>query len=366
MKILILNWRDPKNPKAGGAERVTEEYAKAWIEQGWEVSWLAGGFKDAKHEEIISKIKIIRYGNPISIYLFAPFIFLFKFYGKVNVIVDEIHGVTFLSPLWGFGTKKIAFIHEVAKEIWDEMYPFPLNIVGRFIERMSLFIYKGVPFITVSESTKRDLMSYGIVGKNIYKFSNGLNLKPLRVVPKKDKHLSLLYVSRLVKMKGIENAIKMFSLVNKKNPESNLFILGDGKPEYVSQLKRLTEKLHLEKKISFLGYVTEEEKIRYYQKSHFLIHTSIKEGFGLVILEANSQGTPAMVYNSAGLRDVVQDNRNGWIIEKNNNQKMAEKIISIFNDGPRYKVLAQSSITYARSFVWEKVTKRSIDLLMHL
>jgi len=66
--ILILNWRCPKNPLSGGAEKVTLEHAKAWVMNGFEVYWLSGGYKGSKKEEFIDGVHIYRYGSPIFIY----------------------------------------------------------------------------------------------------------------------------------------------------------------------------------------------------------------------------------------------------------------------------------------------------------
>ena len=58
MNILLLNWRDPKNPKAGGAEIVTLEHAKAWARGGFHVLWLASSFKNAPKDETLDGIDI--------------------------------------------------------------------------------------------------------------------------------------------------------------------------------------------------------------------------------------------------------------------------------------------------------------------
>ena len=94
MNILILNWRDVKNPKSGGAEIVTLEHAKYWVKKGHNVTWFTSSFKGAKREEILNGIKIVRYGNFITVYLFAPFYYLFS-KTKFDIIIDQIHGLPF-------------------------------------------------------------------------------------------------------------------------------------------------------------------------------------------------------------------------------------------------------------------------------
>ena len=63
MRFLMLNWRDPKNPLAGGAERVTLAYLVALVERGHEVFWFGNDFPGAAREEMFQGIKIVRGGG---------------------------------------------------------------------------------------------------------------------------------------------------------------------------------------------------------------------------------------------------------------------------------------------------------------
>lgn len=361
MKILILNWRDPKNPKSGGAEKVTLEYAKAWKQYGWEVIWLAGGFENSKRHELIDGISVFRYGNSYTIYLLAPYLYWTKFRDHADLIIDQIHGLPFFTPIWAPRVKKIAYIHEVAQDIWDEMFSFPLNTIGKFIEKNYFLFYKKIQFLTVSESTKKDLENFGVLPENITILPNGLSMKIINKPVQKNQQLTLLYVSRLVKMKGIENVLEIFSFVQKQIPDSKLLIVGDGEASYVAELKIKAKELGVFSHITFLGYI--DDLIELYQKSHFLLHTSVREGFGLVIMEANSQGTPVFVYNSPGLRDAVKNGVNGYIFEKSENKKIAEKIIDLYKNKAEYTRIAQTGIEYTRQFTWKTVTEKSISYI---
>ena len=64
MHILILNWRDIKNPSSGGAELLTHEMAKRWVEQNHQVTLFTSRFKKSKATEIVDGVKIVREGNP--------------------------------------------------------------------------------------------------------------------------------------------------------------------------------------------------------------------------------------------------------------------------------------------------------------
>lgn len=357
-KVLILNWRCPKNPLSGGAEKVTLEHAKAWVKEGMSVSWLAGGFKDSPQTEIIDGVEIHRFGTPISVYLLAPFLYWFKWSGSFDLVFDEIHGVPFLSPLWVWKSKRIAYIHEVAQEIWDEMLPFPINILGKLYEKIYFIFYKKTPFLTGSNSTKHDLIRFGIPEENITVIPHGLFLKSIEEPAQKEKVLTLLYVSRLVKMKGIEDALHIFAEVIKKVPSAQFWIVGSGEEGYVNKLHKLAEQLNVSKSVTFFGYVGEDKKIELYQKAHFLLHTSVREGFGLVVIEANSQGTPALVYDSPGLRDIIKNNRNGYIFKSGDNSSVAGKCIAMYNS-PQYLTLAQSAIIESKEYNWSNITHQS-------
>ncbi len=358
-KILILNWRCPRNPLSGGAEKVTLEHAKAWVKSGLSVTWLAGGFSGAKPNEVLEGINIYRFGNPISIYFFTSFLYWFKWRGNFDLVIDEIHGIPFLSPLWAWKSKKIAFIHEVAQEIWDEMLPFPINILGKLYEKIYFTFYRNTSFLTVSNSTKNDLVAYGITKKNIHVIPNGLFLKPIEKLAQKEKVLTLLYVSRLVKMKGIEDALKIFAEIQKKVPDSRFWIVGSGEDGYVKKLHLAVKELNLEKAIAFFGFVDEKKKVELFQKAHFLLHTSVREGFGLVVIEANSQGTPALTYNTPGLRDIVKDGVNGFTFSQGKFSLAADKCISLCGS-PDYERLVRSAISSSKEYNWGTITKQSL------
>lgn len=369
-RILILNWRCPKNPKAGGAEKVTLIHGKAWVEKGWKVVWLAGKFKGGKREEIIDGVKIFRFGSPVSIYFLAPFIYWFKFSGNFDLVIDQIHGIPFLSPLWAFKSKKIAFIHEVAQEIWDEMFGFPKNILGKLYERIYFHIYRNIPFWTVSPSTEKDLIKCGILKENITVIPNGVDLDPVKEVPKKEKKITLIFVSRLVKMKGVEDALKVFAEVYRENKNSQFWIVGNGEEDYISFLKNQTKNLGIDKVSIFWGYVSEKKKVELLQKAHFLIHTSVREGFGLVVLEANSQGTPAIVYDSPGLRDLVENGINGFQFKKGCYQELANKVLDFFDSKDKekssYFKIANSSIKNVSKYSWPLLTSISFNYLKQI
>lgn len=361
MNLLILNWRCPYHPDAGGAEQVTLKHAKTWAKKGIQVTWLSGNYQGGKRYEKTNGIDIFRFGNQYTIYFIAPFIYYFFLRKKFDLVIDEIHGIPFLTPLWLPQVKKIAYIHEVAQEIWDEMFPFPINWVGKLYEKLYLGFYKKILFLTASNSTKKDLIFHKIPSKNITVLPHGLFIKTIDKSARKEDKLTFFSIGRIVKMKGIEETLKIFSLFRKQYPKSQLWIAGKGKQEYIDYLKTLAEKQNIHDSIAFFGHVSEEKKLDLYRRSHFLLHTSIREGFGLTVIEANSQGTPALVIRSPGLVDILKEGENGFFIDFS--EENIKRILSVFTYKQKYKLLCKKSIKYSKSFDWQKITTISYNYI---
>ena len=108
-------------------------------------------------------------------------------------------------------------------------------------------------------------------------------------------------VSRLAPNKRIDHAICVLAILSQNHVEANLTIVGAGEAE--ESLKRLVSEKGLTDRVTFTGAVPEDEKNAHLQSAHFLIHTSVREGWGLNVIEANAMGTPAIVYPVGGLVD---------------------------------------------------------------
>jgi glycosyltransferase involved in cell wall biosynthesis len=361
MNILILNWRDTKNPQSGGAEIVTLEHAKAWVKNGHRVTWFTSKFSGAIKEEKINGVNIVRRGNFIMVYLFAPFYYLFSGY-KFDLVIDEIHGLPFFTPIY-VKKPKIAFIHEVADEIWDFMYPFPINKIGKFIEPLYLKFYKNIKFMTVSDSTKKSLMQKNISEENITVVLNGISTNFPKVFRAKEKVPTFIFVSRVVKMKGIEEVIRAFFYISRELKDANLWIVGKGDKAYVEQLKDRTREYLISPKVKFFGKVPDLKKFELIGKAHLLLHASVREGWGLVVIEAASQGTPSVVYNVAGLRDSVKNGETGIVLEENSAKEMAKETINLISDKGRYENFQKNGVLWAKSLTWEKATDQSSRLI---
>jgi len=363
MNILILNWRDTSHPKSGGAEIVTMEHAKSWVRSGHNVTWLTAGYSCSLPDEIIQGVKIIRRWGSFSIYVYVPF-FLLNHGNQFDVIVDEVHGFPFFSPFFT-NTPVLVFIHEIAGEIWDYMFQFPKNIIGKFLESLYFYVYKSCFFWTIAPSTVNELIAHGIPKDHITAIPNSIVVPDhIHITNEKEKKPTYIFVSRVVKMKGIEEVVKAFSFIVKEQRDAQLWIVGSGDDNYINQLKTMMKEYNVLDKIHFFGKVSEGKKYFLMSHAHILLHASVKEGWGLVVLEAAHVGTPAIVYNVSGLRDVVKDNKTGVVLSINSPQQMATDAVNLFVDSKRYASYQVHGKKWVNSLSWDDITSRSLQLLL--
>ncbi|NBO17602.1 MAG: glycosyltransferase, partial [Proteobacteria bacterium] len=182
--------------------------------------------------------------------------------------------------------------------------------------------------------------------KNITIVHNGVNLKPLEKPLTKFENFTLVFLNRIVKMKGPERAIEIFSEVKKIIPNSKLVLIGNGEKDYLEELNIIVKKLNLYESVNILGFVPEEEKLNYLRKSHVLINTSFKEGWGLVNIEANTQGTAAVAFDVEGCRDSIKNGINGYISK--DSKEFVSNILKIKENN-----LAKESLEYSKEFNWD-------------
>jgi len=360
MNILILNWRDLKHPLAGGAEISLYEQAKIWQKKGARITWFSASFPGALEQEEIEGITYIRKGSHYTAHLWA---FIYRLIGKlpkVDTVVDSFHFVPFFSPLY-MRVPVIALINEVAKETWFKNISFPFSFVGYAIEPLFFFIYRWSQFITGSNSCKDDLLQMGIKNDNITVVPHGIRI--IKNDKKKEMTPTVIFLSRISKDKGIEDALKAIALVKKKIPSIKFWIVGKAENDsYLATVKNMINKLHIGGNSKIFGFISEQEKFTLLKKAWILVHPSIREGWGLNVIEANAMGTPAVGYNVQGLKDSIQNGKTG-ILTETNYESLANEIESLILDKKVHSDMSKAAIKWAEGFSWEKAGEASYSIL---
>lgn len=367
MKILTFSWRGPKHPHAGGAEYSTHEHSKGWVKAGHTVYLFTSSFKGAKPHEDIDGVHILRRGSQIlGVHIRAFFWYLFNKHPDFDIVIDEIHGIPFFTPFY-IRKPKLIFIHEVAKEVWSlNPWPRPFNLIPAFLGTLFeplifRIFYSNASFMTVSNSTKQDLIAWGVSDKNINVVPNGFEDLAYKAYEKEAKK-TVIYLGALSKDKGIEDALEIFKDLYSWNKEINFWVVGKGEKFYLNYLKSKTKKLGLENIVKFFGFIDKKEKYKLLSKAHILINPSIREGWGLVVIEAASVGTPTVAYNVAGLKDSVVDGKTG-LLSSPNPKDCAGKIKNLFENKFLYDSLCKNSKQWSKKFSWKESVVQSLNIL---
>ncbi|MDB5170986.1 MAG: glycosyltransferase family 1 protein [Candidatus Saccharibacteria bacterium] len=147
----------------------------------------------------------------------------------------------------------------------------------------------------------------GLTDTPITIIPNGIDLKKYHNGASKKKHAAktILYVGRLERRKGVKYLLQAYQLLAQDNPDVKLVIAGDGPDR--EKLELLAEDLKLPN-VSFLGYVTEELKLKLLAEADLFCSPAIfGESFGIVLLEAMATGVVCVAGNNSGYSDVMQE-----------------------------------------------------------
>ncbi len=357
MNILILNWKDIKNPEVGGAEVILLELAKRLVKERHKVTWFCRSFRDCVEREVIDGIEIIRRGNKLSTY-FEAWRYYKSLTSKPDKVIDSINTICWQTPLYVDQKRRFAYVNQLAKEVFYYELPQPLSSIAYHLENWEYKTYKTTKFICYSKSVKEDLVTLGIPVQNISNFSLGLDHFRYKTGAKSALPL-FVFVARLVKMKRADLCILAIKQVIEKHPEARLAIVGYGPDE--SRLRKIIHTNHLGRNVEIVNkdnlYFEKHHKdikVKLLRQAWALLLPSVKEGWGMVVTEAAACGTPSIVTDVTGLRDSVVDGKTGFIVSANPTIEELVKCMSkiIDNDSLRH-ALEMNAVKWASHFSWE-------------
>jgi glycosyltransferase involved in cell wall biosynthesis len=352
MHIVILNWRDIGHPGAGGAEVVTYEVSRRWVAQGHSVTWFAAGFPGCLERETIDGIRVIRQGKQYTVHWHAWRYYRRELRGQADVVIDQVNTIPFFTPLYARG-KNVVLAHQLAREVWWHEARFPLNLAGYLLEPLYWQVYRRTPALVGAASIESDLRRLGLT--RFAHFTYGVSISPLPEPPApKSGSPTVLYVGRVVPSKRVADIVRAAAHARMRLPDIQLVIAGSGEPRYIKRLKGLIGALGVQDCVTLAGRVSEAEKRRLMRQAHVLALASVREGWGLVVVEANALGTPAVVYDVAGFRDSVRHNQTGLIARENTPEALGKTLADLLSDRPRLDALSRAAWEYSHQFTWER------------
>ncbi|MCD4770897.1 glycosyltransferase family 4 protein [archaeon] len=354
----------------GGGEKRFYEVAKK-LAKDYEIHFY--GMKLWKGEDVIQKNGIYYHGICKNIPLYTDekkrsisqaIRFGFSSFKLIKEDFDVIDCCGF--PYFSLFPAKIACLikgkplittwHEVwGKEYWKEYIGWK-GVFGYWVEKMASKLPNKI--IAVSSHTSQRLQKILKVPKEkIMIIPNGIELKDFnKIKPSKEKS-DIIYTGRLLKNKNIDLLIRSINRIikDKKYKSIKCMIVGDG-PEK-ENLINLTKQLKLEKNIKFKGFIEKHKRVlSLIKSSKVFILPSTREGFGIVVIEANALGTPVITINHPenASSSLIKKGVNGYISEFNENDLSKKIKIAIDNS---YK-MGNKCIDMAKTYDWNNVIKK--------
>ena len=363
--VVILNWRDIKNPRGGGAEKVTHEMACRWVAWGHRVTLFCALYPGAPSQETIDGVRVIRRGRQHTVHWEAYRYYQKHLRGRCDVIIDEVNTIPFFAPLYA-REPVIMYVNQLAREVWRYEAPFPLSALGYVAEPLYLQAYRRTPIVTISRSTAGDLRRLGLAGPYTV-IPMSIDTSMTATLPsgeEKERNLTLLYVGRVVPSKRVDHAIRALELIHRAgNKGAHLWVIGSWDDTYRRQLDRQVADSDLASHVTFFGRVDRAKKERLMARAHVFVMTSVREGWGLVVTEANALGTPAIVYNVPGLRDSTRDGETGLVCRENSPSALANAILKLYGDSDLYTRLRRNAWAAAKRLSWDETARIAWDAI---
>ncbi|MBN1601845.1 MAG: glycosyltransferase family 4 protein [Chitinispirillaceae bacterium] len=358
-KILLINWRDIKNPEAGGAEMYYHEIFRRLEGRGYQTTVLSHMFSGAPKEEIIDGMRTVRIGSKF-LFNFSAIAYVNKHQNEYDCIIEDINKVPFLTPLYTKKKRLHMVMHFFKGSIFSETM-FPLALYIYCMEHCVPLFYKNDRFIAISGSTSDEIIDFGIDRKRISIVEPGIDTTYFKQTVPKGNPPVISYVGRLMKYKNIQFIISALPKLREMVPGVVFEVGGWG--DYRSELEQLAQRLGVGDAVKFLGRISEEEKRDMLSRSTLFVNPSLKEGWGINNIEANLCRTISLSNNVPGLKDSVIDNVTGLLYENSNIDDFCKKAYSALTDKNLLRRLEEKAYERALSLDWDSIAKRMEEVL---
>jgi glycosyltransferase involved in cell wall biosynthesis len=350
----------------GGGEYLFFLIAKELVKRDHTVHVIAQRLSGTEEFEQVEGINIHRVGSEISYSITLPptigtnLRYLISAVKKGRSIVKEnrngvkridiIHSNTYVPALSGYLCSKlyrlphVITFHDVYqasdKKFWKDWtasqhtdVPFYASSLSAIVEKIVLKLNPAI-FHTVSETSKEDLVNFGVRADKIAVIPNGIESSSYQQYSTGGgsdigsvEH-NAVFVGRLVFYKNLQTVIRAFRKVISVIPNAKLIIIGDGP----SMEELLKEASPIKENVVFTQRVSHDQKLKWIAESSFMVFPSLIEGFGIVIIEAFACKKPVLVSDIRPMSNIVKDNYSGFLISPFDEEGWANKMIYLFSN----------------------------------
>ncbi len=355
-RVLLVNWRDTGHPEGGGSERYVERMAEGLAERGYRVEIQCSAYAAANAGEWRDGVRYRRRGGKFGVY---PHALRAIREARADLVVDVQNGMPFFATLMA-GCPVLVLVHHVHREQWISALGETLGRFGWWIEsRLAPRLYRKCRYLTVSEVTKGELANLGVARSRVAVIPNGLDAPPPSDVAR-DSGPTLVAVSRLVPHKRIEHAIDVVAALAHRWPALRLEIVGHG--PWSEVLRRHAAERGVEDRVIMHGWLDERGKHEVLARSWLHLCPSVKEGWGIVIMEAAAHGVPSVAYRAAGgVTESIVEGETGLLADDFDD--FVGHVDALLTDRARRTAMGLAGASRAKGFDWEHSVGRFESLV---
>ncbi|MGE5415602.1 MAG: glycosyltransferase family 4 protein [Acidobacteriota bacterium] len=382
MRVLMFSWEFPPQV-VGGLGRHVYELSRCMKAYGAEPHILIPRADGCPDYEVISGAHVYRVGTPASAAKnFKAWTFGFnREIIRESVRLDQLLGGFDLIHahdwLVAYGARSLKNVMQVplVTTIHATEYGRNRGLHNRMQKEIHDTEYNltldSQQVICCSEFMRLEIDSlFGINGERVSVIPNGVSMTDYSQVldiggidiPGIDKNDRVIFfVGRLVPEKGVAGLIKAFARVVSEIDNAKLVIAGKGPQE--KYLKTMVGELELQEKVTFTGFVDDDQRDQIFSIAEVAVFPSLYEPFGIVALEAMASGTPVVVTDVGGLSEIIKDGLTGIKVPTADDEALAGALIKLMQDHALAETLCKNAHKVIKTqFSWDKIAQETVNV----
>lgn len=276
---------------------------------------------------------------------------------KINIIHTHLYVMPYvlIASLFCNIKHRIHTVHNMAdKELSKNL---------RMIMKFGYKFFNVIP-VAISDYIKETIIEeYKISEDKIPCIYNGIDVKQFKEkYDVQNKNMHLIHIGSFKKAKNHSMLINCFNIIAKENDKVKLFLVGDG--ELKNKIVDKVKKLQLEDKVIFRGI--QKDIVNELHSANIFVLSSDYEGVPICILEAMACGLPIVTTNAGGVIDIIENNKNGIIVEKGNYLQMSDEIKKLIYDENKRSELGRQARNDAKKYDIRIVAKQYEQLYLKI
>ena len=229
LRILVVNWQDRRNPAAGGAEEHLHQVFGRLARRGHRITLLCSGWQSGCRTEDIDGIRVHRTGGRYTFNVAAP-LYCGRHLSdeRFDVVVEDLNKVPMLATRWADARARLLIVHHLFGATAFREANVALASATWIFERIIPAVYRGLPCIAVSQSTRDDLIRRGLDASDITVIRNGVALEDLGPATNRFGDPTVAYLGRLKKYKRVDLVLQALGVAPGPGYGGEAYRCGEG------------------------------------------------------------------------------------------------------------------------------------------